>query len=609
MIDAASYPTHGTTAFFNLVADGDNGEGTAAYDLSDNGSPDYTAKGILGADNGAAKFDGTSDYLTTTGDSFFRFSDGDNSISAWVNLNGWDGASNQVIAAMWSTTAGLREWSLYVSGSSDKLQFIYWDGSATVGALNYPPANDFVGWHYITVTRKSNNLFMYIDGVLVDSYSDCSDMNVSGTPTFTVMSDQGGSLSKGSLDEFIFNNGYAFTQSDIDKLYSRKLTHSKNLQEDLQVWEGQVEYDGFIRPYSDYVIDKGLDDLYFDLTGQNSMSEFTFNLKSNSTVGYSIATRGFERRLTATALDSALPITHGVSGRPTDMELWVETTTPGNYEQHDPASYIVASATQLISTGTTLASVVGGSTNVHLIASKGSSAVSAPAASATDNGIVTTDAQTFAGDKTFTGAITVEGTLTAEGATVNETPWFIDANIGGVSFALGNSSFSTYTSPAEGSADLVKNTNTANVGIACNLTNEADVGDLTCTAGSETVGLVFNAPSVGHYRACVEFTHYMGLTAGQSVTATFQIIQSANNNWATFIEEGKSRIYSRGEASIKSYPINLCGTFNFATTGKKTLRLYREQGITGTPVAHDIIGDRNANYGQRDIHWTVYKMF
>lgn len=110
---------------------------------------------------------------------------------------------------------------------------------------------------------------------------------------------------------------------------------------------------------------------------------------------------------TATQLDAALPITHALGSVANSLELWVEQTA-GVWEKHDPSAYIFSSATQLVTSGgPTLASVVGGSTNVRLVASSGAVAVSVQEATATQAGIVSTTTQTFAGDKTFLGALTL----------------------------------------------------------------------------------------------------------------------------------------------------------------------------------------------------------
>ena len=120
------------------------------------------------------------------------------------------------------------------------------------------------------------------------------------------------------------------------------------------------------------------------------------------------STRGLSYTLedTATNVDGAFPASHGLGAVPSSLELWVEVSA-GEWEQHDASTYVTASSTALTSTGTTLASVVGGATNVRLVAAAGAVALSVAEASASQAGIVSTGTQTFGGAKTFSDGVRV----------------------------------------------------------------------------------------------------------------------------------------------------------------------------------------------------------
>ena len=66
---------------------------------------------------------------------------------------------------------------------------------------------------------------------------------------------------------------------------------------------------------------------------------------------------------TATNVDALFPITHGLGEVP---EISLKVSDGTNYEYHPHGTYCKSSTTQIISTGTTLAAQLGGSTNVIL---------------------------------------------------------------------------------------------------------------------------------------------------------------------------------------------------------------------------------------------------
>jgi len=204
------------------------------------------------------------------------------------------------------------------------------------------------------------------------------------------------------------------------------------------------------------------------------------------------------------------------------------------------------------------------------------------------------------------------GDVSQETATFETQGWFLDANIGGATVDLALTDITAYAAPNNSGLDLVVNSaNTASVGIACNSTNASDPGDLTCSAGNEEVGVVFNAPYAGIYEACVDFSHEMIGDATENVIVTFQLVETTNST-QTIIQEGGTRLESRSDPGSTAgsdtaivHPIRVCGIFKFASAGKKTIRLMREQAAAGTGDANRLALDRSAALGQRDAHYTV----
>lgn len=186
-----------------------------------------------------------------------------------------------------------------------------------------------------------------------------------------------------------------------------------------------------------------------------------------------------------------------------------------------------------------------------------------------------------------------------------QASWFIDANIGGGNPVTGSSIISSYTEVTNSSLDLVLNTSkgSAAAEIPCSGTNPST--GLTCSSGSEGVGIAFIPPFAGSFEACVSFLAGAGGGAATSLGSTFQLI-STPNNAQTILEEGADRTplsLSLTTATDAVYfPVKNCGTFTFADTSKKTIRLMFEQSTTSST---GIFADRSAGNGQRDIHITV----
>lgn len=191
--------------------------------------------------------------------------------------------------------------------------------------------------------------------------------------------------------------------------------------------------------------------------------------------------------------------------------------------------------------------------------------------------------------------------------------FLVDVNIGGANPALGTSSLTTYTEITDAGLDLVDNNSTASgVEIPCSGTNPST--GLTCSAGSESIGVVFNINSTGLFEAKCEFGHLGTTDSGEGIVEYFQLVETPNNA-QTILQEGNSRIESRpgqvthtGAVASGSNGMSIGGVFNFTSTGQKTIRLMHESVITGTVNTNQISANRSAIAGQRDIHCTVKKL-
>jgi len=186
--------------------------------------------------------------------------------------------------------------------------------------------------------------------------------------------------------------------------------------------------------------------------------------------------------------------------------------------------------------------------------------------------------------------------------------WKLDLNISGANPDLGASAQSAYIAPSNASLTMVVNTakGSASAGISCSSTNDAAVGALTCSAGSEEIGFVANFPRAGLVEVCHSFGHAGTVSGSGDLAATFQIIRTANGS-QTIVEEGGERVPSRIVLAglTVMHPIKVCGTFQIPTAAKHTIRLMYEQTIVATVSSNLIIADAAVANGQRDVKITA----
>jgi len=113
----------------------------------------------------------------------------------------------------------------------------------------------------------------------------------------------------------------------------------------------------------------------------------------------------------------------------------------------------------------------------------------------------------------------------------------------------------------------------------------------------------------GDVLACATFGAEIFTGASGTLSGAFQIVETPNDA-QTITQEGKGRItfQNRVQNTVVNQPIRICGNFNFASAGQKTLRLMYEQSTTPTILTNILLLDRAGSAGQRDIHWEVYPL-
>lgn len=174
---------------------------------------------------------------------------------------------------------------------------------------------------------------------------------------------------------------------------------------------------------------------------------------------------------------------------------------------------------------------------------------------------------------------------TQEAWTPEQADFYVDVSIGGVNYTYVNT-LGTEREVNSTGFDMVINEGSAK--IPCDGVNPP-VG-LNCGAQAESVGVVFNAPRAGFYKACASFH------SGSAAAVNHRLVETPTNA-QTILQVGKE---SSGVAALAPFSSKICGRFYFGSIGEKAIRLFYDSTSGGTLYA-----DRDPNTFGRDINITV----
>ena len=119
---------------------------------------------------GSFDFDATGDYFnTTTSSTDFSFGTGDFTIEAWCYPD--SGADNKGMWQLSTTSGGLVAASTTLSANYESDEFYF--GSAG-GWRNSGKTHADDKWHHVAEVRNGGTIYIYVDGVLDQSWSDTS---------------------------------------------------------------------------------------------------------------------------------------------------------------------------------------------------------------------------------------------------------------------------------------------------------------------------------------------------------------------------------------------------------------------------------------------------
>lgn len=204
-------------------------------------------------------------------------------------------------------------------------------------------------------------------------------------------------------------------------------------------------------------------------------------------------------------------------------------------------------------------------------------------------------------------------------APVWSASWYVNAYTDGASPSLGTANVASYTEIINGSLTLTPISGSAAVGVMCSTTNAAtapSTSATTCAAGSESLGINFEIPTIGAYEVCAAFGHAVDANTGGFAVVGFQLIETPTNAQTLTLESGtrtssgcQAEAIASGANAVCITSNRICGVFTWAATGTKGIRLMYEQLVGATLNSSSIQADASTSVGQRNVGWSVKRLF
>jgi len=368
LLDIHSFPsliTSSDISWYGLINPSDSS--TNLRDLTSNGAPDFTGVDILGVADCFAP-DGLNDYLSSTDTFFAPSTSTDFAFGLWLNATNYTLGFPQGIVSNWGT--GNKSYKLQLS--SGALEFVTSsDGTSETTTFIYNAAL-LSGWNHFVVTHSSSSDFsFYLNGqfLLTANLSIFTPV----VSDFNLAASGDAYWFAGLMDEFFFISGATLISADVVKLYSTKIVHNRALFPTNQKWLGWNRYITFETEFSNFAVDVTLNNLYANFSVYSPTDEIALKLINTGTLGVSKPVKARTLELTASELDALMPLNHWLYDVPF-LRLQVDNGG-SQFKNYDDSVYFLTDTTQIVSTGTTLSSAVGGGTKIRFTYSVGGDSI------------------------------------------------------------------------------------------------------------------------------------------------------------------------------------------------------------------------------------------
>jgi len=376
VLTSASFPSvayaAAMVAFYGLS---DTLDGNGAHNLINPNTAPFDGTGITGVANSCARLASASSHYFSSTETHFDPGDTDFTVGGWFLPALWKPATNKALFSCGNTTSVDYVHLDLVATTGDLLLTAY-----TTGAESKTFAYGLgSGWVHIALryVAATNTFTLFVNGISKGDMVLTTNLgSIGATRRFVLGANAAlAQFWDGLIDEFFFANGDAFTSDEILKVYAAKITHNLYLANSRQGWTGTVSLGDFTQQLTDFVVDMDQNSVYVDLSGQVADGSAYIAVQSRGFNGSIATTMSKMFEGTAAYIDSLGTFSHGLLGIPTSLKLLVDVGA-GFWETQDASSYFKVSLTQIAPLGgSNLTAILGGSTNVKLLASVGPSAV------------------------------------------------------------------------------------------------------------------------------------------------------------------------------------------------------------------------------------------
>lgn len=372
ILSSKSFPSaaYAGTSFYPLSADSNDGNTTLAKNLTNDNTVPFTGTDIMGSTNAAATLNGTNQRFSSTNAHFDPQDSGstiDFTAGGWFKATNWVAAAGlfgQWVAAALSFAVGVDASGYpYVKATTD---------GATVSQATSDTALSGSAWHHFALRyiAASNKFELKVDGELVATLTLSGNLfNAGASRVFTIGSHHSAAYFAGTVSNFMFCNGTAYSDSQLSKLWAAKEAHNRTISPESQLWWLWVRGEGIQRNALDRVVDINADELYYNLFDMPATNEIAMKLYNGGAGGASKPSKPRELELTVDQLDAMLPLSHGLGAVPV-IQFKVKNID-GDYETLNPGSYFLLTATQIKLAGASLVSLFGTGVTVLLNYSTG----------------------------------------------------------------------------------------------------------------------------------------------------------------------------------------------------------------------------------------------
>ena len=173
----------------------------------------YDAGAVVPISDGAASFDGSSDYVAITTPSVFN---GETLNSFNASIAGW---ANFDTIGQYEAIISIGTFDFEIAPTSSSAVGI-WVNNAAYGGSTYTPTLNT--WNYYAATKDGNTYKLYVDGVLIGSNDDTDNATVASTSS--IGSNNG---SSNFFDGYICNAAMwsgVLTQAQIKSIMNKRYT-------------------------------------------------------------------------------------------------------------------------------------------------------------------------------------------------------------------------------------------------------------------------------------------------------------------------------------------------------------------------------------------------